>query len=66
MYLMRQLGWNRGSLYSSRPLQYARWRELFYWTNLSRFLFKIEVCPFKLKRKIQKLIHKQSIKEVFR
>jgi len=29
MYLMRQLGWNRGSLYSSRPLQYARWRELF-------------------------------------
>jgi len=34
MYLMRQLGWNRGSLYSSRPLQYARWRELFYWTNL--------------------------------
>jgi len=36
MYLVRQLGWNRGSLYSSRPLQYARRRGLFLWTKSDR------------------------------
>ncbi|MEY9975371.1 hypothetical protein ABH968_000313 [Lysinibacillus sp. RC79] len=51
MYLMRQLGWNRGSLYSSRPLHYAGGEGFFYGQ--------------KNKRSPEELAHKQFIKEVF-
>ena len=66
MFFVHQLGWNRGSIYSSRPLRLARRRGLFlFWRQGTQRLGTTAQTHTKVTQFKRELAHKQIVEEVF-